>query len=297
MNSKYALLGRLAIFSTAIIWGTSFIVLKSALDSIDTMWVLAIRFTVSALIMFLIAGKRVRVMERRAFRGSAMMGLALAAAYIFQTYGLVYTTPGKNAFLTATYCVLVPFLAWAVYKRKPGVANVIAAVVCVVGIGFVSLESGLGHINSGDILTLICGLFYSVQIIMMEHYSDSADAVSISAVQFLAAAVVCWGGALGFENVPVGLSGEAWLMILYLSVMCTAVCFFLQAWGMKYTPSSTAAMLMTLEAVFGVIFSVLIYGEKLSIKTFTGFTLIFAAVLMSEVFSEKINGLFCRKTF
>ena len=295
MKNKFALLGRLAIFSTAIIWGTSFIVLKSALDSIGTMWVLAIRFTVSALLMFLFAAKKIRSMSLRAVKGSTLMGLALAAAYIFQTYGLVYTTPGKNAFLTATYCVLVPFLAWAVYKRKPGIANLIAAVVCVVGIGFVSLESGMGQINFGDILTLICGLFYSAQIIMMEQYSDSSDALCISTVQFLAAAIVCWLGALAFESAPADVSGEAWLMILYLSVMCTAVCFFLQAWGMKYTPSSTAAMLMTLEAVFGALFSVLLYGEKLSIRTFSGFVLIFAAVLMSEVFSGKINQLFARK--
>lgn len=282
----------MAIFATAVIWGSSFIVLKSALDSIGTMWVLSIRFTFSALLMLLICGKKVRSMERRVLRGGLLMGLFLAAAYIVQTYGLLYTTPGKNAFLTATYCVQVPFLAWLMYRRKPGAANVLAAFICVTGIGFVSLQNGMGRINIGDVLTLICGVFYSLQIILLERYAESADAVSITAVQFVSAAAVCWLGALFFEAPPETMGGGAWLSVAYLSLMCTAVCFFLQAWGMKYTPSSTAAMLMTLEAVFGALFSVLIYGERITLKIFLGFVLIFAAVFINEVIADKVNGLF-----
>jgi len=295
MKRNLPLLGRLAIFTTAVIWGTSFVVLKNALDSIGTMWVLSIRFTFSSLLMLLVAGKKLRSMKRQAVRGSVLMGLSLAAAYIVQTYGLLYTTPGKNAFLTATYCIQVPFLAWAVYRRKPRAVNLLSAVVCIAGIGLVSLERDMGRINMGDILTLLCGVFYSLQIIMLEQYADSADAVSISAVQFAAAAVVCWLGALLLEKPPVGLTGSAWFNIGYLSLMCTAVCFFLQAWGMKYTPSSTAAMLMTLEAVFGAFFSVILYGEKITLKLFLGFALIFAAVVMNEVIADKINRLFIRK--
>jgi len=211
------------------------------------------------------------------------MGLCLAAAYIVQTYGLLYTTPGKNAFLTATYCVLTPFLAWLVYKRRPGVSNVLAALICIVGVGLVSLNESITDINIGDILTLISGFFYSFQIILLENYSDSGEASTITAIQFVTAALVCWVGALVFEAPPVNVPAGAWLEIAYLSIMCTAVCFFLQAWGMKYTPSSTVAMLMTLEAVFGVIFSVLFFNELVTAKMLFGFVLIFVAVVLSEL--------------
>ncbi|MDD6089104.1 MAG: DMT family transporter [Candidatus Limivicinus sp.] len=283
MKKNYALLGRLALFCTAIIWGTSFVVLKSALSSIGALWVLAIRFSVSAVLLFAMAGKRIKTVSRRCIKGSVLMGLCIAVAYIVQTYGLVYTTPGKNAFLTATYCVLTPFLAWAVYKRRPGLSNVIAAVLCISGIGFVSLNEGFGTVNVGDVLTLACGVFYAFQIILMENYSDSGEATVISAVQFAVAALICWAGALIFEKPPVNVPAEAWLNIAYLSVMCTAVCFFLQAWGMKYTPSSTAAMIMTLEAVFGVIASILFYNEVITGRLALGFVLIFFAVVISEV--------------
>lgn len=275
-------LGRLALFMTAFIWGTSFVVLKNTLDSVGTLWVLAIRFSVSAVLLALFAVKQLRRMDKRVVKGSVMMGLCLAVAYIVQTYGLKYTTPGKNAFLTATYCVLVPFMAWGIYKRKPDASNILAAFLCLIGIGFVSLSNLSEGVNVGDMLTLLCGVFYALQIIMMEQYAAHGEALSISTVQFASAAALCWVGALLFEQPPVAVPTAAWLNIAYLSVMCTAVCFFLQAWGMKYTPSSTAAVLMTLESVFGTFISVLFYHEPMTAKLLLGFALIFVAVLISE---------------
>lgn len=275
-------LGRLALFGTAFIWGTSFVILKTTLDSIGALWVLAIRFTVSTLLLGLFAGKKLKKMDGRSFKGSVGMGLCLAVAYIVQTYGLMYTTPGKNAFLTATYCVLVPFMAWGVYKRKPDVSNIAAAFLCITGIGFVSLSGAGTGVNTGDVLTLVCGVFYALQIIMMEQYVSDSDALSVSVIQFGTAALLCWAGALLFEAPPLSVPGSAWLSIGYLSVMCTAVCFFLQAWGMQYTPSSTSAVIMTLESVFGTLISVVFYNEPMTGKLLLGFALIFAAVLISE---------------
>ena len=286
-------LGRLALFGTAFIWGTSFVILKTTLDSVGTLWVLAIRFTISTLLLGLFAVKKLRKVDRRCLKGGVMMGLCLALAYTVQTYGLVYTTPGKNAFLTATYCVLVPFMAWGVYKRKPDASNIIAAFLCITGIGFVSLSGAGTGVNIGDMLTLICGIFYGLQIIIMEQYVADSDALSITVIQFGTAALLCWAGALLFEAPPVNVPGSAWLSIAYLSVMCTAVCFFLQAWGMQYTPSSTSAVIMTFESVFGTLLSVLFYHEPMTVKLLLGFALIFAAVLISEtklrLFQKKLH--------
>lgn len=283
MKKHQALLGRLALLTTAIIWGSSFVVFKNTLGSIGTLWVLAIRFSIAALIMLCASFRKLRRSSLRCLKGGALMGAALASAYIVQTYGLVYTTPGKNAFLTSTYCVLTPFFSWAVYRRRPELSHLIAAVLCVAGIGFVSLSEGFSDVNLGDVLTVCCGVFYAIQILLAERFLNSGDASSLSAVQFAAAAVICWAGALLFEKAPAGLSAETWLSIAYLSVMCTAVCFYLQVWGIRYTPAATAAMIMTLEAVFGVLISILFYHEIVTAKIALGFALIFAAVLISEL--------------
>ncbi len=281
MKDRKNFLGHLALWGTAFIWGTSFVILKETLDSIDTMWVLALRFIIAAALLLLAAGKRLKTLGRDGLRGGVLLGVCLAAAYIFQTYGLKYTTPGKNAFLTATYCVLVPFMVWAFFKRRPNAANIIAAFMCVFGIGLVSL-SGTSPFNIGDALTLVCGIFYALQIILTERFIGDCDALSLTGVEFGTAAVICLAGALIFESAPVGLSLELWGSIAYMGVMCTALCFFLQTWGMRYTPSSTAAVIMTFESVFAIIISVIFYDEPVTVRLICGFTLIIASVIISE---------------
>lgn len=282
MKDRKNLLGHLALWGTAFIWGTSFVILKEALDSIGTMWVLALRFIIAAALLLLAAGKRLKTLGRDGLRGGMLLGVCLAAAYIFQTYGLKYTTPGKNAFLTSTYCVLVPFMGWGFYKRRPNAANIIAAFMCVLGIGLVSL-SGTSPFNIGDALTLVCGIFYALQIILTERFIGDCDALSLTGVEFGTAAVICLAGALIFESAPVGLSLEIWGSIAYMGVMCTALCFFLQTWGMRYTPSSTAAVIMTFESVFAIIISVIFYDEPVTVRLICGFTLIIASVIISEM--------------
>ena len=235
----------------------------------------------AAALLLLAAGKRLKTLGRDGLRGGVLLGVCLAAAYIFQTYGLKYTTPGKNAFLTATYCVLVPFMVWAFFKRRPNAANIIAAFMCVFGIGLVSL-SGTSPFNIGDALTLVCGIFYALQIILTERFIGDCDALSLTGVEFGTAAVICLAGALIFESAPVGLSLELWGSIAYMGVMCTALCFFLQTWGMRYTPSSTAAVIMTFESVFAIIISVIFYDEPVTVRLICGFTLIIASVIISE---------------
>ncbi len=280
---SHSIAGRAALFTTALLWGTSFVILKNTLESVGPLWVLAIRFTMAALMLGLFAGKRLFHLSGRQKRGGVLMGLCLAAAYILQTYGLRYTTPGKNAFLTAVYCVMVPFLAWGIYRRKPKLQHVLGALLCLAGIGFVSLSGGEGGFNKGDALTLSCGLFYALQIIVVEEYGgEGSDALSLSVLQFTVAALVCWAGALPFEPVPTAVPPDAWFSIAYMGLVCTGLCFFLEAWGMKYTPSSTAAVIMTLESVFGTLTSVLFYHEQVTGRLLLGFALIFVSVLMAE---------------
>lgn len=281
MHNK-GLLGRLAILLTTMIWGTSFVILKNTLDVIPAMWILAARFVIAALLLSLCAGKRFKTMRREDIRGGILMGVCLATAYIFQTYGLVYTTPGKNAFLTSAYCIMVPFMTWGFFGRKPEKRVIPATVMCLVGIGFVSLSRDFS-VNIGDILTLTCGIFYALHIIVCEKYAPDCDTVALTAIQFAAAAAICLAGAVIAEPIPRAVTGEAVFSVLYLAVMCTAVCFFLQVWGQKYTPSSTAAVLMTLESVFGTVISVIFYDEKLTFRIILGFALIFISVILTSV--------------
>lgn len=280
-NGQNRRLGRASLLGATLIWGSSFIILKSTLDSVPTLWVLALRFTGAALLMALMGWKELRQLDRQYLKKGAVLGTALFAAYTLQTFGLEYTTPGKNAFLTATYCVLVPFMWWAFTKKRPDAYNLGAALVCIIGMALVSLDGDLS-LGLGDGLTICCGIFYALHIILTSRAVEGRSPVLLSMVQFAVAGLWCWVTAPMVSAFPTGVPASAWWSIAYLCFMCTGICFLLQTIGQKHTTPQTASIILTLESVFGTLLSVIFYHEQLSLKTLTGFVLIFIAVLISE---------------
>lgn len=281
-EKKNPTLGRAALLLTTIIWGTSFVIQKNTLDDISTLYLLAFRFTIATILLFLIGIKDIKKLDLSYLKGGALMGIALAAAYIVQTYGLVYTTPGKNAFLTASYCVMTPFFYWLYKKKRPKKHNIIAAILCVLGVGLISIDGGMS-INIGDALTLACGIFYAVHILITDEQASGKNPALLTAIQFAVAAVITWVLALIVEPFPSEIPNSAVFSIAYLGIMCTGICYLLQTFGQKNTPASQSAIILTLESVFGTVISVIFYNEPMSIRLIFGFAAMFAAILISEI--------------
>ena len=172
------------LFSAAFIWGTSFFIMKNTLDAVPVLWLLTFRFTTGAVLVGLLCGRkwRTRFTPDYVWRG-AVLGSLLFAAYAVQTFGLVGTTPSKNAFLTATYCVLVPFLHWAVSRQRPDRFHLLAAFLCITGVGLVSLSGSL-TITWGDLLSLGSALFYALHIVAVNKLSDQRDIYLLTTLQF-----------------------------------------------------------------------------------------------------------------
>lgn len=270
------------IVIATLIWGSTFFIMKDTLDSVDLQFLLAFRFTVAAVVLAAVFWKRWRRMDRSCWWRGAVMGLFMYAAYTVQNYGLIHTTPGKNAFFTAVYCVIVPFLYWIVDRLRPDKFNVLAAVLCVVGIGFVSWDGGFS-LGLGDGLTLISGFLYSCHIVAATKSSQSRDVFLLTVIQFAVTAVCCWIGTWVTGGFPAeGLPARAWWVLIYLAVAATTLALLFQNIGQKYTSPSAAAVLLSLEAPFGVAFSVIFTEESPSPFMYFGFFLIFAAVLCSE---------------
>ncbi len=278
---KYGHIGRLALIGATLLWGSSFVVLKTTLDSVPTLWILAIRFTGAAILMGLPSIKQLAKIDKRCLASGALMGLALYAAYTLQTFGLVYTTPGKNAFLTATYCVLTPFLWWAFTRKRPDLYNILAALVCITGMALVSLNGDLS-VGLGEGLTMCCGFFYALHIIFTSKGVARYGVGVLTTIQFATAALLCWISAPISAPFPDSVPSSAWLSIAYMCVLCTFACYYLQTIGQKYTSPQTSSILLTLESVFGTLISVAFYGEQLTLRELAGFALIFIAVIISE---------------
>ncbi|PKM73722.1 MAG: EamA family transporter [Firmicutes bacterium HGW-Firmicutes-16] len=280
-KKKYAVLGRGALLITTLIWGTSFVVLKNTLNSVPTLYILAFRFSGAAILLAIMFFKELKKIDKRYLINGIVLGTLLFCGYTVQTYGLFYTTPSKNAFLTAAYCVLVPFVVWFVSKKRPDKYNFISTAICIVGVGLVSLKNDR-TVELGDLLTVCSSVFYATHIVLTSKYVKGRSVAIITMIQFATAGVLGWISALVTTPFPTSISTGNILSILYLCVMCTAVCFMFQTFGQKHTPPSTAAIILTLESVFGASFSVFINHEVLTLKLYVGFVLIFVAVLISE---------------
>ena len=182
-----AVMRRLAkplLFLAAFIWGTSFFIMKNTLDAVPPFWLLVFRFTTGAVLLGLFCWKKWRTHFTWDYlwRGG-LFGVFLFIAYTTQTFGLTGTTPSKNAFLTATYCVLVPFLAWRVFHRRPDRYNLLAAFLCITGVGLVSLSGDL-TVTWGDGLSLFSALFYALHIVAVNRLSGGKDIYLLTTVQF-----------------------------------------------------------------------------------------------------------------
>ena len=271
------------LFAAAIIWGTSFFIMKNTLDVMPVYTLLAIRFTGGACLMALVCWKKWRTFTRDYLWRGAIIGAFLFLAYLIQTFGLERTTPSKNAFLTAVYCVLVPFFYWAVMKRRPDRYNIIAAVLCVTGVGLVSLNGDL-TIAMGDWLTLIAAGFYAAHIIAVEKTSQGKDIYLLTMLQFAFAALYAWIGSFATETFPTQAlqSPAVFLPLIYLCAMPTTVALLFQNVGQIWSDPASASVILSLESVFGVLFSVLFYHDVVTTMMLAGFAVIFVAVLCSE---------------
>lgn len=281
VSGRTRVLSKIALFAAAIIWGSSFFVVKNTVDSVPPHFLLAIRFTVGCLLLCAIFFRRLRQIDRGYLISGAVIGLLLFGAYSLQTIGITSTTPGKNAFLTAIYCVLVPFLFWIFNRTRPDRYHFIAAILCITGIGFVSLTETF-TIGTGDAFTLAGGVLYAAHIVAVAKLSQNRDPILLTLLQFGAAAIYAFLVAICFETFPTSWTPDCILGILFLAVFATTGALLFQNIGQKYTNPSAASIILSLESVFGVLFSVLFYGERLTARLIIGFALIFVSVIVSE---------------
>lgn len=275
----------------AAIWGLGTVVIKDTIDTFPPSWLVCIRFTLAgALCCALFAPRIVRVAREGRLLDHVRVGIVFGAvmilAYLLNTNGLAGTTAAKSSFLTGTYCILVPFLAWVTLRRRPTAYNIVAAALCLAGIGLVSLSVGESlSMSWGDAVTLASAFFVGVQVVVTFKLAPGRDMRVLTAFQFLFGGLFAMPVAV-FTGLPPSVGAlfdtDVAVSLAYLVVFATCAAMLLQNFGLAKVPPSSGALLLSFESVFGVLFSVLLLGEVLSGPMVVGFALIFFAVLVSE---------------
>lgn len=277
----------------AIIWGSGFVALDIALKAgIKPFLTMAIRFSIASIILGAIFYKKLRLLNKKNLKSGIIIGLFLFGGFATQTAGLQYTTPSKNAFITGVNVVIVPFLYWILSKKRPDIYSFIAAVMCCLGIGFLTLDS-VGGINIGDVLTLFCAVLFAMHISAVGHYSKDNDPIVLTIVQMIVAAVLSIVCAIFVEKPPATFTTDSIFAVVYLGVFCTCIAFLIQNIAQKYTSTTKTAIILSTESVFGTILAVLIIGDDLTGPMVIGCIIIFCGIIISET---KLSFLKPQKT-
>ena len=267
MEKKRAeVMGSLSLLVVAIIWGSGFIASQMALDAqMSSAFIMFVRFAIAALIVGIVFHKDLKKnMKKEHIKGGLLIGTFLFLAFYVQTVALQYTTPSNNAFITAANVVIVPFLWWAISKKKPGAKFIVSSFLCLLGIGILSINFSEGFaFKIGDLMTLGCAFLFACQIVTTGILALKMDAKVIVFLQFAVAAV--WGFfafLLTDGDFSSFLSSEGMGAVIYLA---------------------KAAIILSTESLFGTIFSVLLGYDPLSPQMVVGGIIILISITMTEI--------------
>lgn len=280
----------LALGFNAVIWGTTFVLVKSALHQISPLLFLALRFSVATVALAVVFRARWRKRSPDAPRvtlqtvaTAAMIGLFLFAGYLLQTLGLQSTTAPKSAFLTGLATVMVPLLAALVYKIRPRISEVAGVLAATLGMGLMTLESPIGSISRGDLLTFGCAIAFAAHIVATGHFAERIGYEVLSITQIGAAALAALS-LVGWAETPrIQWQPLVIWAILMTGLLCTALAFTIQAWAQHYTTSTRTALIYALEPVVAWITSFCIAREGLSGQAAAGAVLILSGVILVEM--------------
>lgn len=279
MSKKQA---NLVCLIVAAIWGGGFIATDAALQTFDPFTVLMIRFMGASLVSIVVClCSHVKVSKQALVRGS-ISGVLMYLAFAFQTFGLALTNTGQNAFLTAVNVVLVPYIVWLLWKKKPSKRQLGASVICLAGIACLSLSKGYFQFSFGDCLSLTCALFFACHIISLEYATENSNSIAINAVQMSVAALLSIPFALSLETIPQNISLHAYMSCGYMILVATFLAFQLQTLAQKYTDASSASVLLCTESLFANVFGFVLLHEAKSPIMILGGLLIFFSVILTE---------------
>jgi|YNPBryunderm2012_1023409.scaffolds.fasta_scaffold04229_4 drug/metabolite transporter (DMT)-like permease len=285
MRNRYILF--LALLFVTLVWGSTFALVKSALDCMGPFYFLAVRFSLASVIMLLIFRKS--FLRHRIKPGYILVGIFLFLGYVFQTIGLKYTSASNAAFITGLSVVIVPFLEIIFMRRRLPVTSIAGAISSTIGLWFLTGLHSFS-MNYGDFLVLICAFCFASQIITVGICAPDSDTGVISTTQVIVVAILSWLSIPIFgESISLSISATAIWAIVITAIFATALAFYIQALAQKVINPTTIALIFATEPVFGGLFGYLILREILSASALFGAGLILLGMFITQVPERRGN--------
>lgn len=270
-----------------ILWGMGFVTVKIGLNAgMNTFYLMWLRFLGSFVLLSILFRKKIKKVSKDDLKAGVILGIIQYFGYVFQTYGAANTTVGKNAFFTAINVIIVPYVFWMLNKKRPDIFSFSASIICLIGVGIMSLDSNLNftHLNKGDVMTIISAFFFALQVAYTGYFGRKVHPMNLVLLQMLVGGLLFAGtqfATSGLREV-IPLHGETLMAIIYAVVFSTAIPMLLQIYCQRLTTATRASILMSTESMFAPIFAFLVLGEMMTLRVALGAVFILFSVVVSE---------------
>src|SRR3954451_9360645 len=269
-----------ALVGVTAVWGSTFVVVKHAIERMPVMDFLAWRFAIAALVMAVVRPRAVTALSPTARRNGVLLGLALAAGYVAQTFGLERTPASVSGFITGLFVVLTPLVAALLLGPRVDGLNWVGVDIATGGLVLLSLH-GLS-IGRGEAITLLCALSFALHIVGLGEWSNARDAYGLAVLQLATVGVVALVAAAPDPRRPPP-DAAAWGAIALTALAATSLAFLVQTWAQVHLHPTRAAVVMTMEPVFAGLFGVTVGGDDLTARLVLGGLLVLVAMLLVEI--------------
>nr|WP_054870479.1 DMT family transporter [Caloranaerobacter sp. TR13]KPU27580.1 multidrug DMT transporter permease [Caloranaerobacter sp. TR13] len=272
----------LALLLVTIVWGSTFVITKNALEDIPTYNFLTIRFILAFVVSSLIFFNNIKNLNKKTIFLGSIIGIVLFAGYAFQTVGLLYTTASKSGFITGFSVVLVPVFSAILLKKIPNTSTIIGVLLAILGLGFMTLNTNLS-LNIGDFYTLICAFAFAFHIILVGKYTSQVDSIALAVIQIGIVGMLSLIFSLSTENFIIPKSLDIWIAIFITGVLATSGAYIIQNTMQRFTSPTHTALIYTAEPVFSAIFAYILLNEVMTTKAILGSILILTGMIVSEI--------------
>lgn len=274
VSGRLRLLVILALTLSTAVWGSTFFLSKQVVARHDPMTVLALRFTIGALLMLAVRPGCLGGLPRTFWLRGIGLGAIYGAAQLPHFYGLREVPAATAGFLIGTYVVVVPVLDYLLFRRRARSRTL--GGVLLAGAGLTVFTSSGGGSMLGFLLCLLAALVYALQISVMGVWSPAGDVWAFTLLQLATVAVVT-GAAATARGVDVPTSRGDWLVIAYLGVVASVIAVGVQTWAQRRIPTAHAAVIMAGEPLWAATLAVAFTAETVTARLLLGGVLLLVA--------------------
>ena len=280
-NEKIRMLSSITLAVVALVWGTTFAVIKDTLSIVQPFSLMMMRFGFSSLLLFVLYIGKMKKVEIKDIKNGSIIGIFMFLAFYFMIISIKHTTASKVSFIIGAYVLIVPFLAWLINKKKPDKYAVTGAVLATVGLVFLTIEKGVAF-NFWDLAVVCCSFFFAAHMIAIERYGKNSDPIFLTVIQFIVTAGIFAFLTGYFEGYNFLILARIKWTLGYLVVISTIIPFVIQTVVQRYISSTSTALILTLQSVFGAIFALWYLDERMTFQMGVGCVLIFIAIVTQE---------------